>query len=154
MDGLAQKIGIAKCTFYKYLAYLHQAELLKPVTHEAKRFGNVRKSDKLYMADTNLLEAICANKEKGMLRETFFVNVLCPLHRLHYTSNGDFLVDETFTFEVGGKHKGHTQVENLPQSYVVADGIETGFGKEIPLWFLGFCIECEMPENKTVVSKT
>jgi len=138
MDGLAQKTGITKSTLYKYLNYLHHAELLSLVTHEAKRFANVRKSDKLYMANTNLLETICANKEKGTVRETFFVSMLRPFHRLHYTSQGDFLVNETYTFEIGGKRKGYTQIDQVPQSYLVIDGVETGFDRKIPLWLFGF----------------
>ena len=40
-------------------------------------------------------------------------------------------------FEVGGEGKGFRQIKDLPDSYVVADGIERGIGNKIPLWLFG-----------------
>lgn len=34
--------------------------------------------------------------------------------------------------------KGFSQIADLPDSYVVADNIETGYGNKIPLWLFGF----------------
>lgn len=41
-------------------------------------------------------------------------------------------------FEVGGAGKGFDQIRDLPNSFVLADGIEIGIGSKIPLWLLGF----------------
>jgi hypothetical protein len=35
---------------------------------------------------------------------------------------------------VGGKNKGFKQIKDIPNSFVVADDIESGFGAKIPLW--------------------
>lgn len=40
--------------------------------------------------------------------------------------------------EVGGAKKSFTQVKDIPDSFIAADGIETGVGNKIPLWLLGF----------------
>ena len=138
MDNLASKVGITKATLYKYLIYLDKAELIKLISHEAKRYANIRKSDKIYLANTNLSNAICINKSKGTQRETYFLSMLYPMHKLNYVEKGDFLVDEKYTFEIGGKNKGFEQIKDLPNSYVVADDIEIGFGNKIPLWLFGF----------------
>lgn len=138
IDNLAKTIGITKSTLYKYLDYLNKAELIHVVLNEAKRFSNIRKSDKLYLANTNLLEAVCLNQDKGTLRETFFVSMIRVGHTLHYANRGDFLVDEVYTFEVGGKHKGFEQIKAIPESYVAADDIEMGAGNKVPLWLFGF----------------
>ncbi len=138
IDRLAQTIGITKSTLYKYLTYLDKAELIRIVRNEAKRFANVRKSDKLYLANTNLLEAICLNQDRGTLRETFFVSMVGVEHAMHYANRGDFLVDEVYTFEVGGRNKGFEQIRAIPKSYIAADDIETGSGNKIPLWLFGF----------------
>ena len=37
-----------------------------------------------------------------------------------------------------GKTKGYGQIANMPESYVIADGIDVGFGNKIPLWLFGF----------------
>jgi hypothetical protein len=50
----------------------------------------------------------------------------------------DFLVNNKFTFEVGGPNKTKRQIKNTPDSFVVQDNIETGFGNTIPLWLFGF----------------
>jgi uncharacterized protein len=50
---------------------------------------------------------------------------------------GDFLVDDTHTFEVGGSNKTFKQIKELPKSYIAKDNIETGFGNTIPLWLFG-----------------
>lgn len=138
MDKLASTVGITKTTLYKYIEYLGDAELIRHITHEGKRFNAIRKSDKLYLAHTNLFEALCANSEKGTLRETFFASHLATKHTLHYLDKGDFLIDETYTVEIGGKNKGFNQIKDVPNSYVIADDIEIGFGNKIPLWMMGF----------------
>ena len=40
--------------------------------------------------------------DKGNLRETFFLNQLNVKHKVTYPKSGDFLVDEKYTFEIGG----------------------------------------------------
>jgi len=59
-------------------------------------------------------------------------------HELAIPTKGDFLVDGRYTFEIGGKGKGYEQIKELPNSYIVADDIEIGFGNKIPLWMFGF----------------
>ncbi len=138
IEKLATTVGITKATLYKYIGYLDDAELIKQITHEAKRFASIRKSDKLYLANTNLFEALCATQEIGTLRETFFVSQMCTKHTLHYVDKGDFLIDERYTAEIGGKDKGYGQIKDILNSFVVADDIEMGFGNKIPLWLFGF----------------
>jgi len=54
------------------------------------------------------------------------------------SSYGDFKVLNTYTVEVGGKNKNFKQIENIKNSFVAADEIESGFGNKIPLWLFGF----------------
>ena len=51
---------------------------------------------------------------------------------------GDFIVDGKSLFEIGGKGKGFGQIKDIPDSYVVNDDVEIGFGNKIPLWLFGF----------------
>lgn len=138
IDKLASTVGITKATLYKYIGYLDDAELIKQITHEAKRYANIRKSGKLYLANPNLFEALCVSNELGTLRETYFVSQVSTHHKLHYLDKGDFLIDEKYTVEVGGKNKKFTQIKDIPNSFVVLDDIEVGFGNKIPLWLFGF----------------
>jgi len=138
IEKLAVTVGITKSTLYKYIGYLGDAELIRHITHEGKRFKAIRKSDKLYLGNPNLFEALCVNKDIGTLRETYFVSALSPQHTLHYLDKGDFMIDEKYIVEIGGKNKSFKQIKNIPNSYVIADDIETGFANKIPLWLFGF----------------
>lgn len=40
--------------------------------------------------------------------------------------------------ECGGKSKTGEQIKTLENTFVAADGIETGMGAKIPLWLFGF----------------
>ncbi|CAA6812679.1 MAG: conserved hypothetical protein [uncultured Sulfurovum sp.] len=138
IDKLATTVGISKMTLYKYIDYLGKAELINHISHEAKRFKSIRKSDKLYLANTNLFSALCMNSAIGTVRETYFVSMLQSSHSLHYVDRGDFLVNEKFTFEVGGKNKTFKQIKDIPHSYLALDDIEIGMEGKVPLWLFGF----------------
>ena len=68
----------------------------------------------------------------------FFLNMLSLKHDVALHSQGDFIVDEKFPFEVGGRKKSFRQIKNLPHSYLACDDIERGVGEKIPLWLFGF----------------
>ena len=138
IEKLASKVGITKATLYKYIQYLSKAELIRYISHEAKRFKSIRKPDKLYLSNTNLFDALCQSSDIGTKRETYFASMISYNHSLNYISSGDFLVDEKFTIEIGGKNKDFQQIKDIPNSFIVADDIEIGFGKKIPLWLFGF----------------
>ena len=75
----------------------------------------------------------------GTVRETFFLNQLKTSgHQVVYPPKGDFKVDGKWLFEIGGKGKTFKQIADLPDSYVVNDDVEVGFGNKIPLWLFGF----------------
>jgi predicted AAA+ superfamily ATPase len=138
IESLAQKVGITKSTLYKYIGYLSDAELLHHITYEAKRFKSLRMPDKLYLANTNLFEALCINRDKGTIRETYFVSMVKPKHSLYYVKKGDFLVDEKYVVEIGGRNKDFNQIKDISKSFLAIDDIEIGFGGKIPLWLFGF----------------
>jgi hypothetical protein len=74
----------------------------------------------------------------GTIRETFFATMLKIEHLLQTSKKGDFLVDEKYLFEIGGKNKRFKQIKDIDNSFVVADDIEIGLGAKIPLWLFGF----------------
>ena len=91
--------------------------------------------------------ALSEDINTGTLREAFFVNQVQNAFSHHpgileppiaSAAQGDFLVQDKYTFEIGGKNKGTHQIQDVPHSYVAADGIEVGFGRKIPLWLFGF----------------
>jgi uncharacterized protein len=77
-------------------------------------------------------------EEAGTIRETFFNSQLNVLHHVRLPGEGDFLVDDTFVFEIGGKNKSAGQIQHLPNAFLVLDDIENGVFNRIPLWLFGF----------------
>lgn len=123
----------------QYLDYLEKAKLTANLKTGAKGKNILIKPDKVYLENTNLMHAIgAADTNAGNVRETFFFNQLREKHKVNTSKYGDFLVDNKYTFEVGGKDKKATQIKGVKDGYVVADNIEVGFGKKIPLWLFGF----------------
>ena len=82
--------------------------------------------------------ALSSQLNIGTLRECFVVNQLSTRHTVEYgKEQGDFKVDGKITFEVGGRDKSFEQIADLPNSYILADGIEHPIGKKLPLWIVG-----------------
>jgi len=123
---------------YRFLDYLHQAKVLNIVRAKSKGDSIFTKPEKIYLNNTNLHSAYCPSSEIGTVREVFFASMLREAHSVATAKKGDFLIDESYTFEVGGKNKSFKQIKDIPNSFVVADDIEIGSGNKIPLWLFGF----------------
>jgi len=138
ISKLSQKIELNRATLYNYLQYLEAGNLLKSVSAKSKGDAIFSKPEKLYLNNTNLSYAYCENSEKGTNREIFFTNQVSSVKSIKYSKIGDFLIEEKYIIEVGGKDKSFKQIKEVENSFVVADDIEIGFGNKIPLWLFGF----------------
>jgi len=58
--------------------------------------------------------------------------------KLELPNRGDFLVNDKYLFEIGGKNKSFKQIKDILNSFVVADDKEIGNSNKIPLWLFGF----------------
>ena len=71
-------------------------------------------------------------------RETFVVNQLSVNLAVEYgKTQGDFLVDHKYTFEVGKAYKTFKLIADLPNFFILADNIEYNTVKKLPLWIVG-----------------
>ena len=136
--NLSKKIGINKTTLYEYIHYLTMGNLLYSLKAKSKGDNIFTKPSKLYLNNPNLSFYYCHTNEIGTIREQFFANMLRINHQLLYPAKGDFMVDEQYTFEIGGKNKSFKQLKGIENGYVISDDIEVGFGNKIPLWLFGF----------------
>jgi len=139
VSKLSDKIGLNRQTLLSYLNYLEEAALTHHLYKPNTGISQLQKPDKLFLENTNLMFLLVNNKaNKGNLRETFFVNQLGYKHQLNYAEKADFLVDNTYTFEIGGKDKTQYQIKDTENAYIAADDINYGFQNKIPLWLFGF----------------
>jgi predicted AAA+ superfamily ATPase len=140
MKNLASMIDVTdQRTLLKYLQLLEEAQILQLVSSDAKGNKQLQKPEKILIQNTNLMYALGMNNtDVGTQRETFFYNQISTTEEIVYSGKADFLVNDTYLFEVGGKNKGKRQIRGENKAYIVADEIEIGFGNKIPLWLFGF----------------
>ena len=136
---LASKIQIARQTLLQYFQYLEESRLIFQVFKESRGLGTLEKPDKIFLENTNLMFLLGKTETNtGNVRETFAFNQLSKNHEVLFSEQSDFLVDKKITFEVGGKNKKRKQIKEVPDSFILADDIEYGTDRRIPLWLLGF----------------
>ncbi|MCH8231799.1 MAG: ATP-binding protein [Bacteroidetes bacterium] len=135
---LSRLVGVSRNYLVEFIHLLGQANLLHNVTAQGQTFSILAKPEKIYFHNPNLYFALGENPTIGSLRETFFLNQLSVTHQVNYPGKGDFLVNEKYIFEVGGKKKDFRKIKDFDHSYIAADGIEYGIGNKIPLWLFGF----------------
>lgn len=136
---LASEIEVSRNTVMLYLNYLEDSKLLNLLRSKESSDAQLAKPEKVYLHHPNLFYAIGGNAiNKGSERETFFYNQVNNTNEVSYCERGDFLVNNIYTFEVGGLSKKRTQIKGIKNSYIAADMLEYGFENKIPLWLFGF----------------
>jgi predicted AAA+ superfamily ATPase len=136
---LAEKMKTNRETVLKMINILERAELINTIYEDKKGITKLSKPAKIYLNNPTLSYSLSAKTpELGNLRETFFLNQLKYKHHVAAPDRADFIVDEKYTFEVGGKSKTKNQIQGIDNAFVVSDDIEYGFGNKIPLWLFGF----------------
>jgi predicted AAA+ superfamily ATPase len=136
---LSASIEVGRHALVKYLYLLDNAGVIQCITEPNPTIQTLSKPQKVYLDNANIIYSLAfQNQNIGNMRETFFSNQLRQKHKVNTAQYGDFTIDNTFVFEVGGKNKSHAQVKNIENSYIAADDLETGYGNKIPLWLFGF----------------
>jgi len=125
-------------TLKTYMKYLEDCGLILGLTRTGKGLRALEKPEKIFLNNPNLMVAFTANAAAGTIRETFFLNMLSTRHILKASQQGDFLVDDRYLFEVGGKNKDFSQIKDIQDSFLTLDDMEKGFGRKVPLWLFGF----------------
>lgn len=139
VSELSSHIQISRQTLLQYLQYLEESKLIYQVFKESCGLGTLEKPDKIFLENTNLMFLLGKTETAlGNVRETFAFNQLSYNHEVLFSEQSDFFIDKKYTFEVGGKNKKRKQIKDVPDSYILADDIEFGTERRIPLWLLGF----------------
>lgn len=133
---LSSAVGASWPTLSKYLERMEAGSLIHSV-RAGSGMRAVNRPDRLLLNNPNLFYALCAAPNIGAIRETFFVSQLSYGHQVHYHDQGDFIVDDSLIFEIGGAGKTARQLGQQANAYIAADDIETGEGRKIPLWLFG-----------------
>lgn len=141
IDKMSKNLGISREMVYNCLEYLSSSGLLNDIFPAGKGNNLIRKPGKIYLNNSNLLNAIHGQlrleNDVGGIRETFFVNQVSNIHKVALHDKGDFLIDDKWIIEVGGKGKNDKQIRGEKEAYLAIDDLKIGFGKRIPLYLFG-----------------
>ncbi|GAB2619053.1 ATP-binding protein [Belliella aquatica] len=139
ISKIAEKMHLGRQTVNIYIKHLEDAKILNLLYEQVKGISQLQKPGKIYFENSNFLFSLQMNPSSGTVRETFFMNQLRNSGRLiSLSKKGDFLVDEKYTFEIGGRNKDKSQIKNVENSFLALDDLEYGIGSKIPLWLFGF----------------
>lgn len=135
---IAAMIGASRNQIGDYFYYLEKAGIISQLRTETKGIRSLGKVEKVYLGNTNLINAIAEGKpEIGNIRETFFYSQMAVKNKVYSSDTADFAIGE-YTFEIGGKGKNQKQIAGVENAYIVKDDIEYGYKNTIPLWAFGF----------------
>ena len=136
VSDLASRLSVSRDSVYKLLDLLQKAGMIRRLYQKTTSMKVLQKPEKILFDNTNLMYALSSNVDIGTQRETFVASMLYA-HQLTMPVSGDLQVDEKYLFEIGGKRKDFGQIANIPNSYVIADGIDVGIYNKLPLWIIG-----------------
>jgi len=139
ISKLSKLVGVSRNMLINCLKILGRADMIIELHKSSSGIGILTKPEKLFLGNTNLMFALAKeNTNVDNLRETFFLNQFQELHQINISNQADFLIDEIYTFEIGGKNKSKKQITGVPNAYIGKDNIEIGFANYIPVWLFGF----------------
>lgn len=138
MSELYRELETNRNLGMKMLEALERAELVMAIDSGNAKLKHLSKPEKLFLGDTNMMNALVLNPNPGAMRETFFASQLrAASHKVVAPPTGDFRIDDKYLFEIGGPGKGFNQIKDIKDSFVAQDGVEIGIGNKIPLWLFG-----------------
>lgn len=138
VSKLGERIGMSRAALMQYLNNLHESRITFNLAKHSSGIARLQKPEKIYLDNTNLSFALMGNApNRGTLRETFFANQLRHVGKVEAAEAGDFMVDDKYTFEVGGSGKTAKQITGVDNAYIAVDNIEYGSANRIPLWMFG-----------------
>lgn len=139
MQKLSAMLEVSRVTLLGYLQHLAKAKILNLLYSSEMNVKKLQKPDKIFVENPNIMDAMTLDTvNEGTKRECFLVNQLRNSHKVEYTKRGDFLVDGSYTIEVGGKSKDGSQIAGVENAFIASDDTEYAYGNKIPLWAFGF----------------
>ena len=137
-SDMERDLDIPRNSLPTYLEYLEKAELVSMLSMKANGDAVLRKMDKLYLNNSNMMYSMSDHEPNpGNVRETMFLSWMKNAFDVVESPISDFELDGK-TFEVGGRKKGKKQIADASEGYIVADDIEYAYKNKIPLWMFGF----------------
>ena len=137
ISKLSQQLETNSPQCLKLLYTLDRANIIRVLSKRQKDYKHLSKPDKILLNNSNLLYALSARADVGTCRESFMVHQLATQGEVSVAPKGDFLFEDTYLFEVGGRGKDYSQIADVENSFLAVADTEVGVGSRIPLWMFG-----------------
>lgn len=138
VERFSASLATSKSTIYNFFDILQKASLIHPLQQKDRGYARVRKPHKVYLDNPNLYPLLTGkidiNSILGSLLECFLVNQVSKKNLVTAGKKVDFVLEEDFKVEVGGRSKKTVSSD----IWMAKDGIEIGTDREIPLYLFGF----------------
>ena len=140
--NLGKNLNIDDKTAAHYLNMLHETGLLEIIYAQETGNASLRKPEKIFLNNTNLLYSLIHHLEKpveiGTVRELTFIQTTKNAGlQVYYSKQGDYQIGQTI-FEIGGKNKTKHQIKDHSNAILVKDDIILAFNGCVPLIHFGF----------------
>jgi predicted AAA+ superfamily ATPase len=138
MTKIAEMLSASRNNIADYCLCIEEAGMIAQLRNSTGGILGLGKINKIYLDNTNLIYSLTQDTSNiGNIRETFFFNQLRVNHVVTSSPVADFLIDDTMTFEIGGKNKRMKQLQDIKNEFIVKGDIESGYLNIIPLWQFG-----------------
>lgn len=138
MTNLSRDVEVTRNQLMRFFSLLSEGGILRTLMDSTTQPKRASKPEKILFDNPSVMQALGIANKIGTVRESFVASMLSSAGQLYAAKEGDFLLNRNYLFEVGGIGKGFSQIADKPNSYVIADNLETGVGNKIPMWLLGF----------------
>ena len=100
MQALTSKYGMDNTQIHKLLDYVEEIGALR-ILQVRKEDGGLARSYRSFLANTNLMASLFREMERIYWGETFFVDQMSNCGTVELLHNGDYRVNEKYTFVIG-----------------------------------------------------
>ncbi len=146
INKLAKTLEIDHKTVSRYLEILEKWGLIRYLKKDAHGYNLLKNTEKIYPDNPTCLLALSRDPTDsnlvGTIRELFaLLHMDIGKYPIAYSSQGDMIIDGTYTIEVWGANKSMNQLQWIPKSFLLLDNMLLQTEKNIiPLWALGLMV--------------
>jgi len=120
------------------LGYIKEIGVLR-ILQVRKEDGTLARSYRSFLANTNLMASLFREMERVYVGETFFVDQMSNCGTVELLHNGDYRVNEKYTFMIGDPLMDYERIKNVENAFAAIHGQPKSVGNKIPVWALGLC---------------
>lgn len=122
----------------KLLRYIEETEIFRFLSFGEEKARRLR-SIYSFWANPNLMASFAGDMASLYAGETFFVDQMSNCGTLELLPTGDYRVNDTYTFMIGGMETPYERIRNLENTFAAVCGQMESMDNRIPLWAFGLC---------------